>query len=144
MVLAAIPPCGGGCLGNYRKACRMIDIMNMPAGIDMDILIVTRVMGFMRLPPPAMPALQKPTANGIVELYDCPRYSTDIAAAWEVVEEMKKRVIYKYPVCPNIVYHHSDNLWWCEFFSGDWMRNASADTAPLAICRAGLLAVGVK
>ena len=68
-------------------------------------------------------------------------YSTDIAAAWDVVEMMRNKVIYKYPVCPNIIYHHTDGLWHCEYFSGDWMRNATAPTAPLAICRAALLAV---
>jgi len=70
-----------------------------------------------------------------------PDYPSDIAAAWDVVEMMRNKVIYKYPVCPNIIYHHTDGLWHCEYFSGDWMRNATAPTAPLAICRAALLAV---
>lgn len=75
-------------------------------------------------------------------------YSTDIAAAWEVLEEMNRREnrngVYAAP--------HYGNI---EFFDGDYIVkiqgripsdtggvvNATGDTAPLAICRAALLAV---
>jgi len=122
------------------------EILNMPAGIDMDISVVTRVMGYLRLQYPAKPCLQKPTPDGVMMLYDCPRFSTDISAAWEVVEKNQLSLI------------QLDNSWFCgqydlnqEYFDtedgiidGHFSRRTNkfcvAPTAPLAICRAGLLA----
>lgn len=58
-----------------------------------------------------------------------PRYSTDIAAAWEVVEKLR----------------HLDPIlstdrceWECGFGEGPTGHSAYAPTAPLAICRAAL------
>jgi len=70
-----------------------------------------------------------------------PHYTKDMTFAWLIMENMKERIIYKYPVMPNIVYHWSDELWHCEFFSGDWMRTATAKTAELAICLAAIIAL---
>jgi hypothetical protein len=65
-----------------------------------------------------------------------PRYSTDITAAWEVVEKMPRLELIKYPGG--------------HFFAGTgyadedgWEFEAEAPTAPLAICRAALKAVGL-
>jgi hypothetical protein len=118
------------------------EILKMKAGIDMDILIVTRVMGYERLPFPACPSLQKPTTGGVEVLYDCPRYSTYIAAAWEVVEKMKSNGwdFFMENAWRNRI---SKNVWWCMFENDDCeMEFCSEDiTAQLAICKAALLAV---
>jgi len=68
-------------------------------------------------------------------------YSTDIAAAWQVVEKMQKKYVINIEVdCENI---------WVEIWrdSTDEPSNykqvadESADTAPLAICLAALKAI---
>jgi hypothetical protein len=67
-----------------------------------------------------------------------PRYSTDIAAAWQVVEHLKPFASGR---------HSIDISWamrlvkpmWCVEING--LSNALADTAPEAICKAALLAV---
>ena len=64
---------------------------------------------------------------------DVPRYPTDISAAWQVVEKMMKHWFY---ILRTVCVGHE-----CEFYRyGQTVRNTS-DTAPLAICRAALLAV---
>ena len=135
------------------------EILNMPAGKEMDALIATEIMG-----------------RETVELQDafCPycgeemrfcgtrswcsqckewryspymEYSTDIAAAWEVVlHEMDKGG------CPNLV--NDDDGHWALSFDGTnnilcTMQTSFiddprlwCDTAPLAICKAALLALG--
>jgi hypothetical protein len=79
------------------------------------------------------------------------RYSTGIAAAWEVVEKV-------WATLPKTGYgtfrallhrRDPDGRWICEFAPdahGDWSTHATAeaDTAPLAICLAALRAVGVE
>ena len=69
-----------------------------------------------------------------------PRYSTDIAAAWEVVEKLVALGF--------VTVHLSQGIkepgWYASFF-GDPATDgkggyARADTAPLAICRAALKA----
>jgi hypothetical protein len=81
----------------------------------------------------------------------CPAYSTDIAAAWEVVEKV-------WATLPKTGYgtfrallhrRDPDGRWICEFAPnahGDWRTHATAeaDTAPLAICLAALRAVGAE
>ncbi len=61
-------------------------------------------------------------------------YSTDIAAAWEVVEKMS---------VPLEIIRHRDGKQWgvldARFRNTTW-----ADTAPLAICLAALKAKGVE
>jgi hypothetical protein len=79
-----------------------------------------------------------------------PRFSTDIAAAWEVVLHFMND-----GWCPNLV--NDDNGHWALSFVG--CNNVApcttqtsfidypelwCDTAPLAICRASLLAVMEK
>lgn len=65
-----------------------------------------------------------------------PRYSADIAAAWEVVEQVRRcRRMCCVTAC-------RDGAWECMV--GDTAndhRHGTAGTAPLAICRAALLAV---
>lgn len=60
-----------------------------------------------------------------------PRYSTNITAAWQVVERMRN---------PDFRLN-KDGDWGCSF-GGELRFVGLADTAALAICRAALKAVG--
>ncbi len=126
-------------------------VLAMEAGAEMDALVATRVMGWTN--PTGFEARWH--CNG-VELdslhaveggggdYYQPdqawQPSTDIAAAWEVVEKCEQDGVW-WKVCPVldgnggittekicIMTHHGNRF------------AASAPTAPLAICRAALLA----
>jgi len=75
-------------------------------------------------------------AYGVVDRV--PAFSTDIAAAWEVVEKLHQRfpTIHLSLGAPN-------QRWYCSFFGtvDDKGSALEADTAPLAICLAALKAV---
>ena len=98
------------------------EILNMPAGREMDALIAKFVM-----------KVDSP--------HDVCKFSTDIADAWTVVEKMKSkhfRIYYK-----SVPFHKDDKEpigWMCSVSGFEFMPE-HADTAPLAICRAALLAV---
>lgn len=69
-------------------------------------------------------------------------YSTDIAAAWQIVQAL-------HPVPIELFYHPSHNAWQCNMGNGPLTRryrmtqDAWQPTAPLAICVAALNAVGL-
>ena len=81
--------------------------------------------------------------NWLCDTEDLP-YSTSIAAAWEVVEKLRV----KFPLVK--VESRPNQRWQCEVYfpnpSGGLpspdIAIEEADTAPLAICRAALKAVG--
>jgi len=85
----------------------------------LDALVATEVMG---LDIPLLADSPVPPAR---------RYSTDIAAAWEVVEELDLSM---YPLACTVG-------WRFEF---DRNEGAEAETAPLAICLAALKAKGIN
>ncbi len=95
------------------------EILKMPAGREMDKLIQSFVMG--GLPPVRMDWIMS----------YIPNYSTNIAAAWEVMEEMRRR---NRPIS----IYTSVGGWMTNF---DFGAISSDESAPLAICRAALLAV---
>ena len=116
---------------------------DLPAGRDLDFYVATRVLG--------MPSgVGDVTVVGDGYLLDesysqLPHYSTDIAAAWMVVEGLSKRF---WPEVGRM----DNGTWYCEIVGrGDTPAQVSngpiaheiAETAPLAICRAALKAVGV-
>jgi hypothetical protein len=78
-------------------------------------------------------------------------YSADITFAWEVVEKIKS---WGEGWCPQIYWDDNDGLepgdWVVEFNKYWKLKNdyrhceAIADTAPLAICRAALVAVNER
>ena len=80
------------------------------------------------------------------DLLEC--YSTDIAAAWTVVEKIKERG----DLFPNVsLIRVIDNKWQhkCEIWRNTghacgWIAEEYAATATLAICLAALKAVGCK
>lgn len=112
------------------------EIENMPSGRAMDALIAEHVMGWTNprrrhkgtliMTPPA----DDPVRRGGQA---APHYSTDIADAWQVVEHLLGRAVWQIGVRRI----ESLGFWLCEV-GGVYSR---AENAPLAICRAALLAV---
>lgn len=108
----------------------MIEPAKMPAGSALDTLIAEKVMGVQ-------------PGNSILP------YSTNIAAAWTVVEVM----IHKdgvYFGCPHFKHKHQNlaslgypegtECWYCVINTKKLNKVVlCADTAPLAICRTALL-----
>ena len=111
------------------------------AGRELDALVAERVMGWTRVVRARETLWQSPKAGTWpIVASRLPHYSTDIAAAWQVVERMRA------------------DGWVCEVFGSDtanaegysvtlWRPDTSGSsvtqnaTAPLAICRAALAAI---
>lgn len=95
------------------------EILNMPAGREMDYLIAEKVLELSILK----------DGTGILLPIDLQvkNYSTDIAAAWGVVEKF-----------PTMSLTFRGKYWFCDLNQVDF-DYTQADTAPLAICRAALL-----
>jgi len=98
-----------------------MNIDEMPAGREMDSLIAEKVLD-----------CWVPNSELIInkrdrQTYEMPHYSTDIAAAWEVVEKIGGG---------HTVIRYRDGSYRC--IHERTMDAASAETAPLAICRAAL------
>lgn len=156
----------GGAGGLTRDA-----VSALPAGRELDALVAERVMGWTRLdvrpscwppavsltcielgprfgttvPPYAGPWWLPPgvtAERGPVNGVGFPEYSTDIAAAWTVLETVQRR-----SACLASVTKFRDGAHGCIVESnrdgerlGKETAYARADTAPLAICRTALLA----
>lgn len=130
-----------------------MDIDTMQAGCELDELIAEKVMGLPRAElGGACPKCGGGTRIGTGRAWcsNCtewiyspyPEYSTDIAAAWSVVQRSIPRQNFSlYVIGP---------IWHCFFDLDMDAQNtfvnkfeARADTAPLAICRAALKAIRV-
>lgn len=113
-------------------------------GRELDALVAERVMG------------RNPNLEPLIR--DAPAYSTDIAAAWEVAEKVKRKDIMEYgdfylvwgnygadttPKGPHGQMIYPNALaWFCRIDMPTRTVSATADTAPHAICLAALEAVG--
>jgi ABA sandwich protein len=92
------------------------------AGRNLDCLVAEKVMQKSCMcVEGGMPAVACP-------IHDGPHYSTDIAAAWSVVEKLAKPL--------KVVW--TGKVWVCEIFGEPYSEEAG--TAPLAICRAVITA----
>lgn len=125
------------------------EIRNLPAGREMDALVAQQLFGWMFIASNFVHNLEYGTMippngwkrdNFIPD--ECPHYSTDIAAAWEVVEKMRGMAL-------AMTMGKGDDAYQCRIFDGRIAPEAyrvlvSAETAPLAICRAALLAMESK
>lgn len=138
------------------------------AGRELDALVAEKVMG---LPPSAWPppcirhhrtddaewdsGSQEAggwcyTCNTMISSVDRepPAYSTDISAAWEVVEKLKERHGVKVMGGPDD--EGGCEIWCCDITAygyrpfQDHSWSDAAATAPLAICRAALQATGAS
>jgi hypothetical protein len=108
-------------------------IESMPAGREMDALVAQHVMGWR---PHFRNTAFYVSADHAESLMGRPlatvgkwHPSTDIAAAWEVVDQQQGGLRFELRRRP-------DGGFWCSF--GEEM-SAEAESAPLAICRAALL-----
>ena len=142
----------------------------MDAGRELDALVAEKVMGFVAAhidtdesvkrwhsdewfagDADLIAEIRQYRGAGIYSDHLLPHYSTDIAAAWQVVERMTathRASVHHYP--------HVNNWWQCVLDirdnklrfpverSHDGDEYANAPTAPHAICLAALKAVGVE
>jgi len=123
-------------------------------GREMDDLIHTKVMGrkickvtlrhrkpYGRL---SGTMLTLPTEEEIVEVDQMsPKYSTDISAAWEVVEKMGTRRLGYSLNLTNVAGTTSNPLWDADFYKlrASKSNECEATSAPHAICLAALKAM---
>jgi len=144
-------------------------IDDLQGGGELDALIAEKVMGWKKvycqtifetirgLPPWTRWWGQKQNAEGRWRKTDLPKYSGDISAAWEVVEKLLDFRIYHgaseggYAGGPEwTAYCRIGSLgnpfWPSGQPTNETYRGISgnAPTAPLAICRAALKAVGYE
>lgn len=117
-----------------------MNIDEMPAGREIDALILELIFEKKACHCKSDPSM---CAFGPNHCLTCdgwmPRFhSTNIAAAWEVVEKLgQKELNFFIESCKP---HYN---WWAQFVphNKDDEVHGEADTAPLAICRAALKAV---
>lgn len=119
------------------------EILNMPAGREMDALIAERVMGW-EIHPHKTHYIHNDGKTGY--FVPCGEFqpSEDIAAAWQVVERMRYKNFYSQHT--DLTLASENEEWWSWTFIdhnplAGYSEKATAETAPLAICRAALLAV---
>ena len=116
------------------------EILEMPAGREMDALIAEKVIGWRideltAYSPSGSSCARHPKGDWWLNYY-----STNMDAAWEIVEKFVSK---GYGVH---VYRHGDwndkngKRYWQSYMDFRFPI-VDADTAPLAICRAALLAV---
>ena len=63
-----------------------------------------------------------------------PYYSTDISAAWQVVEKLVKRYVF------DLYFDDVGDCWVCKLFDGQQEYKGYGQAAPEAICKAALIA----
>ena len=111
------------------------EILNMPAGRELDVLVANKVLGI-------VPTKWHPLENPWDEIPLRP-YSTDIAAAWKVVERLHEKGFYTgfYRNGKGATDKRGNFIenWGVDI--GCVIELADQPTLPLAICRAALLAV---
>ncbi len=141
------------------------DILNMTAGRQVDALIISKVMGWKFAVHNADKYFSKPDKTGniwVVPYGDKNSFgnwspSTDIAAAWEVTDKINRMIAenilelendYNYLTLECVGYTSGYAASFDCLLDHEWFEDitnykyaARADTAPLAICRAALLAV---
>ena len=127
------------------------EIFNMPAGREMDRLIAEKVMGLsvydgerkivryegfhgQHKRTYTIPEIYV-RVSGVAN-YSCDSYSTDIKYAWKVVEKVGS-----IDELHDVDIRTSIRGWYCIVFNSFDSFEANAETAPLAICRAALLAM---
>lgn len=126
------------------------EILNMPAGREMDALVAEKVLGLQPCDAWEMfhwsmsggEYIHHPErcihGNKCYPVDFCPEYSNNIYSAWKVMEK-----IIEYG--PAIRWDIEENYWYCTLWyssdPNDVLCEGQADTASLAICRAALLAM---
>jgi hypothetical protein len=103
-----------------------IDFKSIEAGRELDKLIEQKVFkrGFWR------------TNIGDSELCLVPAYSTEIAAAYQVIEKLKESS--KYEI---VIWARCNIVQVMDLATEEYLADCSDESLPLAICRASLLAL---
>ena len=116
-----------------------------PTEQHLDLLVAEHVMGWRKPTRPYQAWDRRPDVPGVIlcRQHELPHFSTDIAAAWQVVEKLRERCTV------DISVEHSVAR--VRVFRGDRydllpgavrdLAQVEARTAPLAICLAALQAV---
>ena len=107
---------------------------------ELDALVAEKVFG--ELIWPATEARNVGIKRGKFHWDPLPAYSTDIAAAWEVVEKLTD-----YPSYMDIqITYTASNGWFIEFSKGETSFSScnQDDELTRAVCLAALKALGVK
>jgi hypothetical protein len=127
------------------------EILSMEAGRELDALVAEQVMGWKRetysfnnwrdgkVESMELSGLMGP--DGLREVDQFPFYSTDIAAAWEVVEKLEEENIARLELTR--LGWDWQKTWRVSFFTTAVSEGAivEGDIVPLTICRAALLAL---
>ena len=95
------------------------EILAMKAGAELDYVVSQKVMG--------------QGQEGLGFRTDYNNYSTDISAAWQIVEKLILGYVF------NLYFDDVGDCWVCELFGGQ-QEYRGYGTAPEAICKAALLA----
>lgn len=125
------------------------ELMALSAGRELDRIVAERVFDWIALHddgvslsgvPPTQPKGFELAGTGIKGHWHVPRYSTDIAAAWQVVEQM--HLLGNALALERWLDMPSKNKWLALFTleNGHDTGSHVAESAPLAICRAALVA----
>ena len=108
------------------------EILNMPAGPDMDLLVADKL---------ALLPREVINARGFEKQGEwmvgvLPSYSTNISAAWTVVEKLRLMIRPSILAGKWVVMRFER-----VYLSGKWEGDGevTAETAPLAVCRAALI-----
>ncbi len=101
----------------------------MKPGKELDRLVAEKVMDYYK---------------NFDNILSPPKYSTDIAAAWEVVEKLAEDTHGGFALNQLRFPHRQGIRGYLTSFYGETHVEATADTAPHAICLAALKAVGVE
>ena len=106
---------------------KAFDYLNMPEGEEIDILVARKVLGH---------TVQQDSSGQWFEGFtSLARYSDSLQSAWNAAERIMSTQNAFFTVSRKGV------QWMAEFEINRFRHFAFADTAPLAICRAALLAV---
>lgn len=112
-----------------------MDVDKMEAGPEIDALVAVQVMGWTRQPDHVDGLIVHPmyrTLEGANTSYP-PAYSKNIAHAWDVAESARTWALLEISMATQCE---------CTISGRGRIWRAAGDTAPLAICRAALKAVG--
>jgi hypothetical protein len=122
----------------------MTNYADMPAGPEMDRLVAKNVLGWVQdedVPlwvPPAPDERRNWGACWVDGWPDwLPEYSTDFSSAWVVLEKMRA-------MFASVSVSWDKNGCSCSLIAGDGSIFENAPSAPLAICRAALIAMESK
>lgn len=110
------------------------EILTMSAGRELDAVVAIYVCGWIVDDWTAIsPTGSRNSRNAHGDDGWLPYYSTNMDAAWQVIEAVWKSWFVSISISPNLAS--------CCLQNNGITRSAYAETAPLAICRAALLAV---